>query len=58
MFWQFLSCIDYFKVNVLILLLLFISCFTLFQIFQETAEEKLIVNDLKSVYHYVKSAEV
>lgn len=24
---------------------------------RETAEEKLIVNDLKSVYHYVKSAE-
>ena len=27
-------------------------------IFKETAEEKLIVNDLKSVYHYVKSGEV
>ena len=27
-------------------------------LFQETAEEKLIVNDLKSVYHYVKSAGV
>ncbi|KAJ7391905.1 hypothetical protein OS493_016201 [Desmophyllum pertusum] len=25
---------------------------------RETAEEKLIVNDLKSVFHYVKSAEV